>query len=315
MDKQWTQHIGQTVAFQQMLHAARLIAKTDATVLISGPSGTGKELLASALHRDSPRAQAAFVAVNCASIVETLFEAALFGVRKGAFTGADQDRSGFVQQAEHGTLFLDEVEAFPLVLQSKLLRFLASQEYYPVGQSTLQKANIRLISASNQSLYDKVQQGAFRADLYYRLNVVPLDVPSLQQRKADIPLLLAHYLSHFATHYGVAEPTFEVAATRQLMQYAWPGNIRELRNVCERMVILRAGASIRCEHLPCEIQAPVDGRLYVLPDVGLNLQDLEEDLIRQALFKSLGNKSKAARLLGLTRDTLLYRLKKYTIAG
>ena len=309
--------IGGAPAFAAVLRAARLVAVTDAPVLIHGESGTGKELLASAVHRDSPRSKHPFIAVNCAAIPEGLAESLLYGHRRGAFTGAVTDQSGYILQADGGTLFLDEVAELPMATQAKLLRFLESGEYQPVGHYTLQRADVRIVAATNRDLLNEVDAGRFRRDLYYRLNVVPLNLPPLRERVEDIPPLLKFHSAALAERYELAPPRYSARSLRTLKQYGWPGNVRELRNLCERMLILCSGRTIEPENLPLEIVQPAPQptgmEAFSLPAEGVHLEKLEIGLIRQALAQARGNRSQAARLLGLTRDTLLYRLKKYAI--
>ncbi|HEY0634426.1 MAG TPA: sigma-54 dependent transcriptional regulator [Gammaproteobacteria bacterium] len=306
---------GSAPEFRALLRSAQIAAVTDVTVLVLGESGTGKELLARAMHAESPRHAAPFVAINCAALPESLAESELFGHRKGAFTGAVSHNPGRIRCAEGGTLFLDEVGELPLNIQAKLLRFLESGECQAVGETTTVQSNVRIIAATHRDLYAQVQRGTFREDLYYRLNVVPLELPPLHQRSDDILLLLDHLIGEVATRYGLEAPRFSPEALALLRSYRWPGNVRELRNFCERMVVLLAGREIQPGNLPREMQLAAVERAnpFALPDSGLRLEELEQSLIRQALDKTQGNRSRAARLLGLSRDTLLYRLKKYAI--
>lgn len=310
--------LGQAPEFERVMRAARLVAATDATVLLTGESGTGKELVARSIHDGSRRANRPFVAINCAGIPEGLIESELFGHRKGAFTGAVSDSPGHVQAAEGGSLFLDEVAELPPPTQAKLLRFLESRECQSIGQRAAEQVDVRIIAATNRDLAQAVEQGSFRADLYYRLYVVPLELPALRERAADIPLLLDHFVIQLGADHDLEPPHFSGAALKLLTQYRWPGNVRELRNFCERVVILFAGRRIEAENLPLDIRRgsgarPAESGRFVLPESGIRLQDLEVDMIRQALAMAGGNKSRAARLLGLTRDTLLYRMQKYVI--
>jgi DNA-binding NtrC family response regulator len=309
--------IGNSPELTAVLRAARLVAMTDAPVLIQGESGTGKELLAARVHTDSPRRSGPMITVNCAALPETLAESLLYGHRKGAFTGAVSDQPGYILQANGGTLFLDEIGDLPLAVQAKLLRFLESGECQPVGHSACVHADVRVIAATNRDLAADVTTGRFRQDLFYRLNVVPLSLPPLRTRGEDIALLLHHHAEQLAQRYDLAAPRFSRSALRQLHAYDWPGNVRELRNLCERLVILCGGREIQPENLPQEIRQPLSsktqGNGFNLPPEGVRLDELEVTLIRQALVQTEGNRSRAARLLGLTRDTFLYRLKKYAI--
>lgn len=311
--------LGQAPEFLSVLRAMKIVSVTEATVLVTGESGTGKELLAKALHRYSRRGEQPFVTVNCAALPEHLAETELFGHRKGAFTGAVQDEQGRVQAANGGTLFLDEVGELPLAVQSKLLRFLETGECQQLGQPLTKRVDVRIIAATNRDLGKAVEEGTFRRDLYYRLYVVPLELPPLRERKGDIELMLAGLTRDLAGEYDLSPPHYSKSALRLLYRYQWPGNVRELKNLCERMLILFSGKQVEVENLPLEVRQAQATEVktvaggFLLPERGLSLDDLEADLIRQALMKALGNRSKAARLLGLSRDTLLYRIKKYAI--
>ncbi|MEW8508708.1 MAG: sigma-54 dependent transcriptional regulator [Candidatus Thiodiazotropha sp.] len=315
--------LGKAPEFQSLLRAMRIVSATDATVLVSGESGTGKELLAHALHHNSRRRDQAFISVNCAALPTQLVESELFGHRKGAFTGATNDSLGKVQAANGGTLFLDEISELPISVQAKLLRFLETGECQTVGRATNQQVDVRVIAATNRDLGQLIEEGGFRRDLYYRLHVVPLELPPLRQRQGDVNLLLKGLTSELAASYKLRPPIYGKAALKLLNNYHWPGNVRELKNFAERMLILFSGRNVEPENLPHEFrstmgqQATADrqrtsGR-FLLPEQGLNMDELEASLIEQALMKTLGNRSKAARLLGLSRDTLLYRMKKYAI--
>ncbi len=308
---------GQSPTLRTVVHAAQVIAATDVTTLILGESGTGKERLATALHQASRRAAAPLVTVNCAALPEALAEAELFGARKGAFTGAQHDREGRIGAADGGTLFLDEIGELPLAIQAKLLRFLESGECQPLGDHRPRRVDVRVIAATHRDLAADAAAGRFRADLYYRLNVVPLTLPPLRERREDIALLARRLSEELATRHGLSAPRFSRAALKRLEQHPWPGNVRELRNLCERLVILLGGRTIEPENLPLEIAAPeaaTGQRGFALPEEGIRLEELEAEMIRQALARTDGNRSRAARLLGLSRDTLLYRLKKYALA-
>ncbi len=310
--------LGQSGEFCAIIRAARIIAMTEVTVLILGESGTGKELLAQAIHHHSHRIKGPFVVLNCAAIPESLAESELFGHRKGAFTGATSDQPGRIQAAKGGTLFLDEIGELPLSIQAKLLRFLETGECQVVGQTQVDIVNTRIIVATNRDLYAQTQIGKFRQDLYYRLNIVPLELPPLRNRLDDLEKLLLIFTSRLAQQHNLSAPKYTQATLKQLCHYTWPGNIRELRNFCERMLILFSGKTIEPTNLPHEIQlkqTTIHPQLvgFALPDSGINLQALEIEMIHQALHKTYGNRSQAARLLGLTRDTLLYRIKKYAI--
>jgi len=309
--------IGDAPVFCTVKRAARVVAATDVTVLILGESGTGKELLARAIHDDSKRSEKPFITINCAALPEGIVESELFGHRKGSFTGAISDSTGRIRAAHGGTLFLDEVGELPFSIQAKLLRFLEDGECHAIGHTLPDRVDVRVIAATNRDLYALVKAGRFRKDLYYRLHVVPLELPPLRQRDRDLHLLLNHFTEHFANRYSLPAPLYSSDTLNLLKAYEWPGNIRELRNVSERMVALYSGRTIHPELLPAEFtqhgQTLREGNNFNLPDSGIDFYALEAQLIRQALAKARGNRSKAARLLGLTRNTLLYRMSKYAI--
>ena len=306
--------IGQSPALDSLIRSARMVAATDVTVLLKGETGTGKEVFANAIQKESPRADKIFISLNCAALPESLIESELFGHKKGSFTGATANTQGLFQAADGGTLFLDEVNSLPVSIQAKLLRFLESGECLAVGDIKPYNVDVRIIAATNSDLNKQVAAGEFRKDLYYRLNVVPLELPPLTQRTEDIEHLIMHFLVMMAETHSIAAPKFSKQALNVLKAYSWPGNIRELRNLCERLSILLAGRIIEPENLPREfityssMPKAVD---FTLPEKGLQLETLEADLIHQALSRTKGNRSKSARLLGLSRDTLLYRMQKY----
>jgi DNA-binding NtrC family response regulator len=310
--------VGQSPALDSLIRSARLVASTDVTVLLKGETGTGKEILATSIQKQSPRANKAFITLNCAALPESLIESELFGHKKGAFTGAIANTQGLLQAADGGTLFLDEVNSLPVAIQAKLLRFLESGECLAVGDVSSYKVDVRVIAATNADILQQIDAGEFRRDLYYRLNVVPLELPSLAQRTEDIEHLIKHFLAIFADTYSIAAPKFSKSALKMLKAYSWPGNIRELRNLCERLSILLAGRTIEPENLPLEfIRASESPKAtgFTLPETGLQLDDLEANLIHQALNRTQGNRSKSARLLGLSRDTLIYRMQKHGVAS
>jgi two-component system response regulator HydG len=308
--------IGQSPNFEALLRSVRILAATDVTVLIMGETGTGKELLAQAIQQHSPRSSKPFIIINCAALPEGLVESELFGHRKGAFTGAVGSQVGRLAAANGGTVFLDEIDSLPIALQAKLLRFLETGEIQPVGETHTSTVNVRLIAATNANLQDRIAEGRFRQDLYFRLNVVPLEIPPLRERPGDVSALVNHFMGRFAAEHKLPEATFSKAALNRLTAYAWPGNVRELRNVCERLAILLAGRTIEDTNLLPEIlpRAPAQQSLFDLPESGIDLKRVEIDLIRQALQRTNGNRSRSARLLGISRDTLLYRMQKYGIS-
>jgi len=311
--------IGQSPALDSLIRSARIVAATDVTVLLKGETGTGKEVLATAIQQAGARANKAFITLNCAALPESLIESELFGHKKGSFTGASTDKPGLFQAADGGTLFLDEINSLPLSIQAKLLRFLESGECLAIGEIKPYKVDVRVISATNADLNKQINTGEFRSDLYFRLNVVPLELPPLTQRSDDIESLIKHFLALFEDAHSLTAPKFSKQALKTLKAYAWPGNIRELRNLCERLSILLAGRIIEPENLPSEFTTKIVSNVpvattFTLPEAGLQLDGLEADLIQQALNRTKGNRSKSARLLGISRDTLLYRMHKHGFA-
>jgi transcriptional regulator with PAS, ATPase and Fis domain len=316
---QFNDIISHTPVFDNVLRSARMIAATDVTVLIKGETGTGKEVLAKAIQQDSHRADKPFITLNCAALPESLIESELFGHRKGSFTGSVADKKGIFQAADGGTLFLDEINSLPTSIQAKLLRFLENGECLAVGDTVPYKVDVRIISATNSDLQQQIDAGKFREDLYFRLNVIPLEIPALKDRVEDIEHLLKHFNDHFAKQHSRIAPKFSKQAIKILQNYTWPGNVRELRNLCERTSVLLSGQLIEAENFPHDFFATKTSNAgnqdFALPDVGINLNKLEADLIHQALERTNGNRAKSARLLGLSRDTLLYRIQKHGLAN
>ena len=321
----FSQLVTQSPLLETVIRSAQIVARTDVSVMLMGETGTGKDLMAQAIHQASPRAQQPFIAINCAALPETLVESELFGHKRGAFTGAIEDRLGHIRSANGGTLFLDEVGELPLSAQAKLLRFLESGDIIPVGESHTIKVDARIIAATHQDLSQLVRESRFREDLLYRLQVVPMEMPSLRERSGDIDMLLNRFLLHFAGEHQLPLPELSQEARSALRRYNWPGNVRQLRNLSERLVVLFHGRTVELGNLPAEITqsaqrtssssgaSSLSGRSFSLPEEGIDLEWLESDIIRQALDRARGNKSRAARLLGITRDTLLYRLKKFDL--
>lgn len=315
----FTSLIGRSPNFEALLRNAQIIAATDVTVLITGETGTGKEVIANALQKHSSRADRPFVTLNCAALPESIAESELFGHCKGAFTGALSNQIGRLQAAHTGTLFLDEVDSLSPALQAKLLRFLETGECQPIGQSQAHHVDVRIIAASNSRLQDKIATGEFRQDLFFRLNVVPLHIPPLRERFGDVDHLVRYFMNHFSKKHRLDAPRFSKAAMDLLRAYPWPGNVRELRNLCERLSILLPGQALEPSNIPYDLHvrhpapAPESKSGFALPESGIDMESLEIDLIHQALARTNGNRSKAARLLGLSRDTLLYRIHKYGI--
>jgi DNA-binding NtrC family response regulator len=311
--------VGRTPAMAHLFELLRTVAATSSTVLVSGETGTGKELAARAIHDASPRRSQRFVAINCSAIPETLLEAELFGHVRGAFTGAVANRQGRLEQANRGTLFLDEVGTMSPALQAKLLRVLQAREFERVGDSQTVKVDVRVIAATNADLKKMVEDGSFREDLYYRLNVIPVRMPPLRERRADVPLLAQHFLDRFGRENPArGRVTLTQDAQQTLMAFSWPGNVRQLENVVERTFALSPGKTqIAAVDLPDEIRevGPVFSPTeVVIPDTGVDMErlvsDFEHTLIKRALERAAGNKRLAADLLHVKRTTLIEKLKR-----
>jgi DNA-binding NtrC family response regulator len=315
--------VGRSQPMVRLFQLLETIATTNSTILITGETGSGKEVVARAIHQHSPRRMQRFVALNCSAIPETLLEAELFGHVKGAFTGAVGNRQGRLDQAHKGTLFLDEVGTMSGALQMKLLRVLQEREFERIGESHTTKVDVRVVAATNSDLHRMVADGTFREDLYYRLNVIPVRIPPLRERKEDIPLLVQHFLEKFRRDGASANSprpplTVSQEAMRRLMSYTWPGNVRQLENAVERAVAFGAGRSqIDVLDLPSEVQQAQEAIVpaaVALPEEGLDLDSfvskIERELIQLSLARTGGNKGQAARLLNLKRTTLVEKLKR-----
>ena len=302
--------VGNHPAMQKLFKLMQQVGRSRATVLVRGETGTGKELIASAIHHCSPRSQGPFVALNCAALAENLLESELFGHEKGAFTGALARRRGRFEQADGGTLFLDEVSELSLPLQVKLLRFLQERCFERVGGNETLHVDVRIVAATNQDLTQRVKEGRFREDLFYRLNVIGLEVPPLRARKSDIPLLAEHFMREHAQENGFPDKRFTDRAVRALMEYAWPGNVRELENAIERAVVLSTTDSIDLEQLPMlAVSSQADSIRVLVP--GVTLAELERAAILQALEAAGGSTADAAALLGISQRKIQYRLKQW----
>jgi DNA-binding NtrC family response regulator len=304
--------IGRSEAMQEIFATIERVAPTRATVLLAGESGVGKDLIARAIHFHSPRRDRPLVKINCSAIPENLMESELFGYEKGAFTGAAAAKPGKFEQADTGTVMLDEIGDVPPAIQVKLLRILQEREFERLGSNVTRHIDVRVIAATNQDLRAALEQGTFREDLYYRLNVVPLNIPPLRERKQDIAFLANHFLQKLAPDSGRPVESISDAAMEKLVGYHWPGNVRELENVIERALILARGNQLEADDIKLEMapRARPSGdtnQHHFLPD-GMTLDQYEQELIREALRRADGNKSQAARLLGLTRNALRYRL-------
>ena len=304
--------IGESRSLQAVYRVIEAVKENKSTVLVSGESGTGKELVARTIHQRGPLAERPFIAINCAGLSETLLDSQLFGHRRGAFTGAVADHDGVFRAAHGGTLFLDEVSEIPLSLQPKFLRAVQEREVTPLGASVPVPVDVRLIAATNRDLEAEVRSGTFRADLFYRLNVVHIEMPPLRAHPEDIPLLVEHFLQSFSRQYRVSPKRVTAEALERLTAYAWPGNIRELQNLIERAFALSTAETITLEDLPPAVAG------WVAPEVGNEddrelptLGDTERRLIAAALRRSGGNKKEAARLLGIDRQRLYRKIEKY----
>ncbi len=306
--------IGHSTPLLHILEFATRAAQTEATVLIRGETGTGKELLAKGIHFNSNRGSKPFLTVNCGAIPRDLLESELFGHLKGSFTGAFSHRRGKVEMADGGTLFLDEIGDVPLELQVKLLRLIQEREIEKIGETRPVKVDVRIIAATHRDLQTMIEQGSFREDLYYRLNVIPLEVPPLRERAEDIPELVKHFFSRSKQRHGRQELVLPDSLLPYFTSYRWPGNVRELKNVIERLVVLARGEMITVEELPEGLrrQRPALDLLHVeLPPDGISLQALEKELLLKALDKFDWNQTRAARYLDLSRKTLIYRMEKF----
>jgi len=307
--------IGRSAAMTRLLDLVAQVAPSEATVLVTGESGTGKEMIAGAIHTNSPRKDGPFIRINCAAIAETLLESELFGHEKGSFTGAERRKEGKFRQADRGTIFLDEVSEMSLGMQVKLLRVLQEREFTRVGGEDVIRVDVRVIAATNRDLLKAVQEGRFREDLYYRLNVVILRVPALRERREDIPLLAQHFLNIFAEKNRKPMQGFTPRAMDRLLRYAWPGNVRELMNTVERGVVLTRSNILDEQDVAPMFeaqtqQAPADS-VSAAPEGDKSLESMEKATILKTLEEAGGNKSEAARRLGITRRTLHLKLKKY----
>jgi len=309
--------VGQSGALRHVLDLVGRVADSDSTVLVTGESGTGKELIARALHYNSKRADRVMVTVNCGAIPEELLESELFGHVKGAFTGALQHREGRFTAAEGGTIFLDEIGDMSANLQVKILRVLQDRTFEPDGSSKTVRADVRVIAATHRNLEDAIRRGTFREDLYYRLNVIPIEVPPLRRRKDDIPLLVEHFLARLNDEKGRQIEGIAPAALERLVEHDWPGNVRELENLIERLVVLRGRGTIEVDDLPALFRRAPASAPVALPELGPDgipfnevVDRLETHMIVQALERTGWNKNRAAQLLGLNRTTLIEKIKK-----
>jgi len=299
--------IGESEAMMRIFHNIAKAAKTNTTVLITGESGTGKELVARAIHYNSSRSSSAFVPVNCGGIPETLLESELFGHLKGAFTGATESRAGFFQTADGGTIFLDEISETSMNMQVKLLRVLQNKEVTMVGSSRPQKIDVRVIATSNKNLRTQIEKSLFREDLFYRLNVITIDLPPLREREGDIPLLINHFISQYCREFGKSLLQISEKALLVLEQYYWPGNVRELENIIQQLVVMSDDNSIDIPDLPSLMRYSIPRR----NGGGKSLQEVEIEHISHILNSVEGNRTQAAKILGIDRKTLRKKLELY----
>jgi DNA-binding NtrC family response regulator len=308
--------IGSAGPMQAVFKTVAQIAPSRASVLITGESGTGKELIAAAIHEHSPRAKGPFVKLHCAALAESILESELFGHERGSFTGAQTRRDGRFFQAHNGTLFLDEIGEISPAVQVKLLRFLQEREFERVGGNETVSVDVRVLAATNRNLQQMVADGKFREDLFYRLNVISIEMPALRARPSDVPLLASYFLRKYSTENGKDVRGFSADALDLLSGYAWPGNVRELENVIERALVLSAGPTIEREHLS-DIIAPVTAAQPASDDFSVKRQTeaLERTLIRRALERTNGNRTRAAQLLDLSHRALLYKIRDYELGS
>ena len=307
------QMVGESEPLQRVYNLVEMVAASDVTVLLTGETGTGKELVARAIHQKSPRANSPFITVNCGALPENLFESELFGYEKGAFTGAMFTKMGRFELAEGGTILLDEVGELSLKSQVDFLRVLETKEFRRLGGTKVIRVDTRIIAATNRNLVEAVKQGDFREDLYYRLNVVPIHLPPLRERGDDSPLLVERFLLEFASQHHREPKDVSREAMRLLRLYAWPGNIRQLRNLMERLVVTVRDKTIQLEHLPEEIQASKEDTRTMLVTLGTSLEEIEQDVIRRTLAEVTNHRERAAKLLGISLRALQYKIKEYGI--
>jgi PAS domain S-box-containing protein len=312
--------IAESPPMREVLNFVRRVAASEATtILLEGENGTGKDLIAKTLHYQSVRQAEPFIAINCAAIPDSLLESELFGYEKGAFTDARSQKRGIFELADKGTLFLDEIGEIPLMLQAKLLRVLEEQTFRRLGGLKDIKLDLRVVAATNKNLREAVKEGAFRQDLYFRLNVIQILIPALRERVEDIVPLTKFFVEHYNRKFKRNIEGLNEAAARLLMSHDWPGNVRELRNAIERAMILEESSQITPASLPIAISRPESGTVLTvpagtdLPTEGLSLEDNERNLLARALEKTNGNQTQAARLLRITRDTLRYKMKKFNL--
>jgi len=308
--------VGRSPAMREIFQTVSRVAPMRTTVLLAGESGVGKDMIARAIHQNSPRKNNPFVKINCTALPENLMESELFGYEKGAFTGANTSKPGKFEQADKGTVFLDEIGDVPGNIQVKLLRILQEKQFERLGSNLTRSVDVRVIAATNVNLRAALEEGTFRQDLYYRLNVVPINIPPLRERKEDIPFLAIHFVEKLAKELGSPVREISPAAMDRLFDHSWPGNVRELENTLERSMVLSTGPVLEATDIrietPRHSSAQAPNQQPLLPE-GMTLEQWEQMMIREALRRANGNKSQAARLLGLTRNALRYRLSQMGI--
>ena len=307
------QIIYESTAMDEVINLAGRVANSNATILIQGESGTGKELVAQLIHTLSPRSQKPMITVNCAALPENLLESELFGHEKGAFTGASQRRIGRFEEADGGTLFLDEIGDLSPSVQVKFLRFLQEREFQRIGGNPTIRTDVRIVTATNRELDAKIREGTFREDLFYRLNVVTIEIPPLRERKEDIPLLIDHFLNHFASENGKKLQGTDSETRDLLLKYDYPGNVRELENIIERAVVITRGEVISSRDLPFSGSSLGDAKseMTATRSLKMSLEHLEHQMVKDAMTQTKNHQTRAARLLGISERTLRYKLKKY----
>jgi len=305
--------VGESASMAKVKEVIDMVAGNEVTVLITGESGTGKELVARAIHQKSLRSQGPFIAMNCGAFPDTLFESELFGYEKGAFSGAVGTKPGRLELAKNGTFFLDEIGELPLKAQVDFLRVLETNDFRRLGGQKVISVNTRIIAATNRKLEEQVKTGQFREDLFYRLNVIPLQLPPLRERSEDIPILVEHFLKEFSEKHHVLPKTLSLASLALLRQYPWHGNIRQLRNVIERLIVTVREKSILPEHLPEEIRTSDKHVKTVTIPLGTSLEDIEREVIRRTLVEVTHHREQASKLLGISVRSLQYKIKEYGI--
>lgn len=305
--------IGRSKGMRDIFELIQRVAATNSTILITGESGTGKELVAKAIHYHSDRKNKPFIAVDCGVIPDNLIESELFGHVKGAFTGADRSKKGLFAEAHGGTLFLDEIGNLPIPLQAKLLRVLQEREIKPVGSNEIERVDVRVVAATKEDLRKSVDEGEFRNDLYYRLSVIPLQLPPLRKRAEDIPLLLKHFLGKVCKANNLEERKFTPEAMNALISYDWPGNVRELENLVERLVLITTGDEIGLDDLPEEFLRRGKSQQGMKENLNRQVKDVEKDMIEEAIEQAGGNKTRAAKILGISRASLYNKINQYGI--